>query len=130
MHETLRDIKPFIMPSDHSLYLFVTTLIVALLLALYLFKKAYTYAQRHCSIDCERYYYNRFIAIDWSKPKEASYLATRYGLALAKDRRRRELFYQLRERLDRYKYEKESTKVDEETIRYYNLYKQVCDESL
>lgn len=130
MNEALRDIKPFIELNDYSLYLFICTLIVATILAVYLFKKVYKYTKEHCHIHCERYYYNRFATIDWSRPKEAAYLATKYGLALAKDRRRRELFLQLRERLDRYKYIKDSAKVDKDTLNYYNLYKQVCDESL
>ena len=48
---------------------------------------------------------------------------------LARDKRRKELFMQLRERLDKYKYKQEYKKVDSETLNYYNLYKQVCDES-
>jgi hypothetical protein len=51
-------------------------------------------------------------------------------LILAKDRRRKELFLQLRENLDKYKYAKKNQKVDKDTLNYYNLYKQVCDESL
>jgi len=130
MSDGLRDIKPLIEMSDYSLYIFIATLIVGLFIGYKLFKVAYKYAISNCSIDCTKYYYYKFSTIDWSKPKEAAYLATKYGLVLAKDKRRRELFEQLRERLDRYKYKKDIDKVDKETLNYYNLYKQVCDESL
>ena len=130
MSTTLKDIKPLIELNDYSLILFVATLIVGLFVGYRLFKISFRYAKRRCKVDCQKYYFYMFSNIDWSKPKEAAYLATRYGAALAKDKRRKELFNQLRTRLDSYKYKKNIEKIDQETINYYNLYKQVCDESL
>jgi len=130
MHDTLRDIKPLIAFNDNSLALFVIAILLGILLMVYFFIKSYRHAQTKCKTDCEKYYFYQFSNIDWSKPKEAAYLATKYGLILAKDRRRRELFIQLRESLDSYKYKKDAHEVDEKTLNYYNLYKQVCDESL
>ena len=128
--EKLRDIKPFIELSDYSLVLFIFTLIIGLILAYKLFKTTYKYTIENCKVDCQKYYFYMYSNLDWSNPKEAAYLATKYGAILAKDKRRKELFEQLRVRLDNYKYTKNATKIDKETINYYNLYKQVCDESL
>ncbi len=130
MYENLQDIKPLIHQSDYSLFLLIATLLLGIALGLFLFKRVYRYMLDKCKIDCEKYFYHKFSSIDWSNPKEAAYQATRYGLALAKDRRRRELYLQLREHLDKYKYTKDVQEVDDETLNYYNLYKQVCDESL
>ncbi len=126
----IRDIKPIVEINDYSLYILIITLIIGFYIAYILFKKFYNIAKDGCKIDCERYYFYQFSNIDWSNPKEAAYSATRYGKVLAKDRRRRELFEQLRERLDKYKYKQDIKEVDEETLNYYNLYKQVCDESI
>ena len=130
MVNTLRDIKPLIPIEDYSWLLLVITLILGGLLGYWLFKQVYAKTVGGCKIDCEKYYFHKFSTIDWSDPKEAAYLATRYGLVLAKDRRRKELFSQLRENLEQYKYKPDIDSVDEKTINYYNLYKQVCDESL
>ncbi|HGZ70961.1 MAG TPA: hypothetical protein ENK87_01035 [Nitratifractor sp.] len=130
MENTLRDIKPLISQSDYSLFLLAATVVFGLLLAFLLFRRVYAHTIKGCKINCEKYYFYKFSSINWENPKEASYLATRYGLILAKDRRRKELFLQLRENLDQYKYAKKKQKVDQDTLNYYNLYKQVCDESL
>ena len=130
MDTTLRDIKPLIPMHDYSWILFIIALLLGGLLGYYLFKRVYKETLKRCKIDCEKYYFHQFSNIDWSNPKEAAYLATRYGLILAKDRRRKELFTQLRKSLEKYKYKRDSQTVDETTINYYNLYKQVCDESL
>jgi len=126
----LEDIKPFIEISDNSLYLFIATLIIALFIAFFAFKIAKEYALSRCEIDCERYFFEKFKAIDWENPKRAAYEATFYGRLLAKDKRRKEIFLQLKERLDALKYKKNSSKLNAEIMKYYNLYKQVCDESL
>ena len=130
MENALRDIKPLIPMSDYSWLLLIVTLLLGGLLGYYLFKRVYAKVVVECKVNCQKYYFHKFSTIDWSNPKEAAYLATRYGLVLAKDRRRKELFLQLRENLEQYKYRRDIESVDETTINYYNLYKQVCDESL
>jgi len=126
----LRDIKPLIEINDYSLYLLIATLLLGLYFSYYLFKIFYKLGKRSCKRNCPKYYLAQLNNIDWSNPKEAAYLVTKYGAVLAKDKRRKELFEQLRERLDSYKYKQNIDKIDQETINYYNLYKQVCDESI
>jgi len=126
----LIDIKPLIEMSDYSLYIFIITLLIALFIGYKLYKKSYNFAQKRCKIDCMKYYFYKYKNVDWNNPKKAAYEATKYGMYLARDKRRRELFIQLRDRLDRYKYKQDYSEVDRETINYYNLYLQVCDESL
>ncbi len=130
MSNSLRDIKPLVEVSDYSFILLLTTIVLSIFIAYKLFKLAYKYSIKNCSINCNKYYFYKYSSVDWNKPKEAAYLATKYGAVLAKDRRQKELYEQLRVRLDRYKYKKDIVTVDDETINYYNLYKQVCDESL
>ncbi len=127
--DKIKDIKPLIEMSDYSLYIFIITLLLGLIIGYILLKKTYKFAKKRCKIDCMRYYFEQYKKIDWSNPKKAAYEATKYGMYLARDKRRKELFMQLRERLDKYKYKQEYKKVDSETLNYYNLYKQVCDES-
>jgi hypothetical protein len=130
MREQLIDIKTLIDITDYSIFLFIATVILGAILAFILFKKTYKYTKSKCKICCDKYYFEQFKKIDWNNPKQAAYEATKYGMLLAKDKRRREIFLQLRDRLDKYKYKKDIDTIDNETMNYYNLYKQVCDESL
>jgi len=130
MSDGLRDIKPLVDISDYSLMLLILTMLFGLFIGYKLFKVAFKYALSNCKVDCQKYYFYMYSNIDWTNPKEAAYLATKYGAVLAKDKRRKELFRQLRAKLDEYKYKKVIDAVDSETLNYYNLYKQVCDESL
>ncbi len=126
----LHDIKPLITITDYSMFLLIVTILIGLILAFILFKKGYNYAISHCKIDCEKYFFMQYSKVDWGNPKKAAYDATYYGIRLARDKRRREIFKQLRVRLDRYKYKQNYAEVDRDTLNYYNLYKQVCDESI
>ncbi len=126
----IKEIKDFIEISDYSLYAFILILIVAFIMGVIFFKISYKYFLDKCEINCEKYFLEKFKAIDWENPKKAAYEATYYGRLLAKDRRRKEIFLQLKEHLDKLKYTKRNQKLNSEIMRYYNLYKQVCDESL
>jgi len=126
----LNDVKPFIEITDYSFYLFIATVIVGLILAYFAFKKTYQKVMANCKIDCQKYYLYRLKSVDWSLPKVAAYEATYYGRLLAQDKRRKELFLQMKHKLDNLKYSKNNAKVDAEIMKYYNLYKQVCDESI
>jgi len=128
--DMLKDIKPFIEVNDNSLTILAITIIIGLILAYFTFKKAYSAAKLNCKVDCQKYYLYRLKSVDWSLPKLAAYEATYYGRLLAQDKRRKELFLQMKSRLDTLKYSKEDIKVDAEIMKYYNLYKQVCDESI
>jgi len=126
----LKDIKELAVIEDYSLYLFIAVLIVALITGFYIFKFVYKKVLRGCKIDCKKYYLYKLHSIDLSNPKKAAYEITYYGRKLALDKRSKELFYQLKIRLDRYKYKKDIKRLDRDTINYFNLYKQVCDESI
>jgi len=125
----LKDIKPFIVLEDSSFYLFLLALSIGVFFAILGFRFAKKYILDKCEIDCEKYFFEKFKAIDWENPKKAAYEATFYGRLLAKDKRRKEIFLQLKERLEELKYKKSSSKLNSEIMKYYNLYKQVCDES-
>jgi hypothetical protein len=130
MNYNLKDIKEIAQVNDYSFYIFVVVLTIAIILGLYLFRFVYKKVLRGCKIDCKKYYLYKLHSVDLSNPKKAAYEITYYGRKLATDKRTKELFFQLKIRLDRYKYKKNINKLDRDTINYYNLYKQVCDESI
>ena len=126
----LRDIKPLLEIPDSSYYIYWGLIIFGIALAvaiLFFVVKKYLEIRRE---NLARKYLAQLHSIDWKDAKESAYKATFYARKLATDDRRRELFEQLVPMLDRYKYKKEVDSVDEDTLRQFNLFVQVSDESV
>ncbi len=126
----IKDIKPLAKIPDYTLWLYwgVIVLGVAILLVALFLLGRWILANRH--INREKEYLEVLHQVDWRDPKESAYTVTKYGRLLATDERRKELFNQLLPLLERYKYRKEVGAVDMETKRRFELYRQVCDESV
>jgi len=126
----IKDIKPMVEIPDHSLWLYWAVIALGVLIlagAIFLLIR-WILAHRH--VNRTKHYLEALHRVDWHDPKKAAYTITRYGRLLATDERRKELFNQLLPLLERYKYRKEVGPVDEETRRRFELYRQVCDESV
>ncbi len=127
----IKDIKPPVEISDYSFYLFiflvVVGVVVALFLGWFLIKKINLKRKENRA----KLYLEALNNIDWSDPKAAAYKITKYGRLLATDEKRQEIFAHLLPLLNQYKYKKEvNSKVDSKTLREFELFKQVCDESI
>jgi hypothetical protein len=126
----IKDIKPMVEIPDMSFWLYwgVVVFGVAVLGAalFFLVRKILGFREENRA----KRYLEALHRVEWSDPKKAAYTVTRYGRLLATDERRKELFSQLLPLLEKYKYRKEVSPVDEETKRRFELYRQVCDESL
>lgn len=126
----LRDIKPLVEIPDNSIYLYWSLIILGIIVVLfvgYLLYQRFKFIKKQ---NLEKEYLEILNGIDWSSPKRAAYRATHYGRLLATDDRRLELFSQLIPLLEKYKYKKEAELADEETMRAFELFRRVCDESV
>ena len=130
MQEKLRDIKPLVEIPDSSYYIYYGLIALGVLLLVVLLYLIGLYLWRLRKENLAKRYLEALKAIDWRDSKASAYAATKYGRLLATDTRRKELFSQLEALLQRYKYKKEVDPVDEETKRMFDLYVQVCDESI
>ena len=126
----LRDIKPLVDIADYSAYLYWGVILLGLLLVMLLGYFLYRQINFSKKEDKEKLYLEALNSIDWSSPKKAAYRATYYGRFLATDERKKELFTQLLALLRQYKYKKETVKVDDETIKQFELYRKVCNGSV
>ncbi|MFK5975655.1 MAG: hypothetical protein QM493_04010 [Sulfurovum sp.] len=125
--EEIKDIKPLLEIPDISYYIYwglisfgitlVTIIIFFLIKRLWQSRK----------VNRAKEYLRELKKIDWSDTKESAYKATHYARLLATDDRKRELFSQLEEMLEQYKYKKEVDEVDDDTQAKFNLYVQVAD---
>jgi len=126
----LKDIKPLLEIPDNSFYLYwglITLAVLVVLVLGYLLVKKF-WKQR--KINLAKGYLEKLKAIDWNDPKKSAYEATYYARLLATDERRKELFSQLEPLLEKFKYKKEVSEVDQDTLNRFNLYVQVADESI
>jgi hypothetical protein len=128
--DQLRDIKPLMEIPDSSFYLFWGLIAFGTILLLAVFFFILKRYLEHRKANLAKKYLEQMHAIDWVNTKESAYAATRYARLLATDERRKELFTQLEPLLEKYKYKKEVANVDDETLKKFNLYLQVADESV
>jgi len=130
MNEQLKDIKPLLEIPDNSYYLFWGLILFGVLLAVAVLFFAIKKYLEYRKANLAKKYLAKLHAINWKESKESAYTATHYARLLATDERRKELFEQLESLLEQYKYKKEVEAVDEETLKRFNLYVQVADESV
>jgi len=119
----IEDIEPLVKIDDYSLYLLVAVLILFLFLTttLYsIYKK-----NKNRPLTKEEIALQEYKEIDFSNPKRAAYLITKYGFILAKDKKSKEIYKRLLQKLSNYKYKKEVDPFDEETIGLYHLFLEV-----
>ncbi len=130
MNTELKDIKPLLEIPDNSYVIFWGLILFAAVLFLAVLFFAVKKFLEHRKANLAKKYLARLQAIDWKESKESAYTATHYARLLATDERRKELFAQLEVLLEQYKYKKEVDSVDKKTLKQFNLYVQVCDESV
>jgi len=126
----LRDIKPLLEIPDSSYYIYwgIITFVSFLVLAVLFFVAKKLWDNR--KVNLAKGYVQALKDISWEESKKSAYAATHYARLLATDERKKELFSQLEPLLEQYKYKKEVDSLDEETLRHFNLYVQVADESI
>lgn len=124
----IHDIKPLLEVEDYSIYYFLGLVGVALFLALgaaYLF---YKWFRGRKIINVRKEHKKLLDSIDLSYPKKAAYEITLYGSTFKDDgHRQSEMFNNLTDRLQEYKYKKTVQDIDKETRSYFELYKEMCD---
>ncbi len=132
MNETtlkLHDIKPPVAIEDYSFYYFLVLVVVGLVLVvslLFLFLK--WFKQRKVE-NVRKKHLEILQSIDLDKdPKKAAYMLTKYGATFKEDdARHKEMYENMLQKLERYKYKKEVTPFDDETRSIIELYREICD---
>ena len=126
----LKDIKPLLEIPDNSFYIYWALIIFVILLGLAILYFMGKKFWENRKINLAKGYVEQLKAIDWKDAKKSAYDATYYARLLATDERRKELFSQLEPLLEQYKYKKQVSEVDQDTLNRFNLYVQVADESI
>jgi len=130
MNSELRDIKPLLEIPDYSYTLFI---VLALFMGIIILTLLYTFFRKFFSNrkkNMKKVYLQRLKNVDWEHSKQAAYEVTYFGRLLADEPRAEEIYNQIVPLLEPYKYRKEVPKVDEVTLRQYNLLVHMIDETV
>lgn len=124
----LHDIKPLLEVEEYSLYYFSALCVVGVLLILaiaYIFYKSHK-AKKRFNI---RHEHRKLLKnLDLKDTKSAAYGITLYGLTFKNDSpRHSEMYENITQRLEAYKYKKSVENFDDEVLAYIELYKGMID---
>jgi hypothetical protein len=119
----IEDIEGLEKIEDFSIFFLTATTVFCIILVIYLIK---LYKKRKNRPPTkEELALKGYTNIDFSNPKRASYLITKYGFILAKNEKSKEIYKELLNNISKYKYKKEGEPFDEESKKLYKLFLEV-----
>ena len=124
----LHDIKTIVEVQEYSLYYLLATgagVIILLALFGYLF---YKFMQKRNAFNIRKVHLKLINDLDLSDTKQSAYAITTYGATFAEDSQRHaEMYANIVNRLESFKYKKEVDAFDSEVLGYIELYKGMLD---
>jgi hypothetical protein len=124
----LHDIKPIVEVQEYSLYYFLGATLFALILVLGVAYLIYMLLQKRNKFNIRKEHFKLLNSLDLSDAKRSAYDVTIYGATFKNDSpRHQEMYENLINRLEVYKYKKDVDAYDGEIIGYIELYKEMID---
>jgi len=124
----LHDIKPLLEVDEYSLYYFLGSLSLLVILLLGATYLIYRYLKKRNAYNIRKEYIKNINALDINDTKKTAYQISLYGEIFKDDSpRHAEMYNNLMQRLESYKYKKIVDNFDKETIGFIELYKEMID---
>jgi hypothetical protein len=124
----LHDIKPIIEVQEYSLYYLIALIVVAIGLLLGVAYLVYKWLEKRNAFNIRKEHFKLINELDFKDTKKAAYAITVYGYTFKDDSpRHSEMYKNLVNRLDEYKYKKDVEAFDSEVMGYVELYKEMLD---
>ncbi|WP_415397976.1 hypothetical protein [Sulfurimonas sp. CS5] len=124
----LHDIKPIVDIQEYSLYIFLGISLVVLLIILGISYLIYKWIKARNAFNIRAEHFKIINSLDFSDTKNAAYTITSLGLTFRNDSQRHsEMYDNIAQRLEAYKYKKEVDEFDSEVIGYIEVYKGMID---
>ena len=124
----LHDIKPLIEVQEYSLYYLIVMSTIALLIFVGLLYLVMKWLKRRNAFNIRKEHYKLLNTIDFQDAKRSAYDVTYYGATFKDDSpRHTEMYKNLTQRLEQYKYKKDVDEMEDEVKAYINLYKEMID---
>lgn len=124
----LHDIKPLVEVQEYSLYFTLTIAVLVLLFSLSLLFFLYKWFKNRNRFNIRKEHYKLLSEIDLNDTKKSAYLISSYAHTFKDDSpRHTEMYTNLTQRLENYKYKKNVEDFDDEVKGYIELYKGMID---
>lgn len=124
----LHDIKPIVDIQEYSLYYLLGISFISLLIVLGIIYLIYKYIKAKNAYNIRKEHYKLITSLDLSNTKHAAYAITVLGLTFKDDSQRHsDMYDNIVQRLESYKYRKEVDLFDAEVIGYIEVYKGMID---
>ena len=125
---TLHDIKPIVDVEEYSFYYFLGVSALLILLICGVSYLIYVWYKKRNSFNIRKEHFKLMDSLDLSDAKHSAYAITNYGATFKDDsERHQEMYNNIINRLEKYKYKKEVDDFDSETLSYIELYKGMID---
>lgn len=124
----LHDIKPILDIQEYSLYIFLGISFFVLSVVLGISYLIYKWMRARNAFNIRAEHFKIINSLDLSDTKNAAYTITSLGLIFRDDSQRHsEMYDNIAQRLEAYKYKKEVDEFDGEVIGYIEVYKGMID---
>ena len=124
----LHDIKPIVDVQEYSLYYFLGVSAFVILLTCAIAYLIYLWFKRRNAFNIRKEHIKILNSLDLSDTKSSAYAITILGATFKDDsQRHQEMYANITDRLDMYKYKKDVDKFDSEVLGYIELYKGMID---
>ncbi|MGM0518031.1 MAG: hypothetical protein ACQERD_00140 [Campylobacterota bacterium] len=122
----LYDIKDIVSIPDNSIFFFIGLIIALILLVAIMLISIINYFKNR-KISTRKRYYITLENIDFKNPKKAAYTITKYARLLATTNTEKKLASELIENLEKYKYKKVVSSIDNKTKAMLSTFLDVVD---
>ena len=124
----LHDIKPIVEVEEYSLYYLLGLIGLGLIVLSVIVYFLYLWYKKRNAFNLRKHHLDLLSKLDFSDTKNTAYAISTYGLTFKDDSpRHQEIFNNINEKLEVYKYRKSVDSFDEETLGYIEIYKGMLD---
>ncbi len=124
----LKDIKPLIMINNYELYYLIALSIIVIIILIISLYFIYRWYKNKNRFNLRQNNFQKLKQIKFDNSKKAAYDITKYGFIFKNDAPRNgEMYENLIQRLNQYKYKAKVENIDDETKSYFELYKDMID---
>lgn len=124
----LHDIKPIVEVNEYSFYYFLGIAFLGALLIAGIVYLIYKWFEKRNAFNQRKEHLRLLSSLDLSNAKESAYAITMLGATFKDDSpRHHEMYENLTNRLEEYKYKKEVSTLSKEVLGYIELYKEMID---
>ena len=124
----LHDIKPIVEIQEYSLYYLLGAIGLGLVILGFIVYFLYIWYKKRNAFNLRKYHLNLINDLDLSDTKNAAYALSSYGLTFKDDSPgHTEMYENITQRLEAYKYKKDVEAFDSETLGYIEVFKEMID---